>query len=329
MLEPDPKKRLTAEQVLEHSWLQNAKKASNVPLGDIVRTRLKQFSVMNRFKKRALRCRVWTTMCATDKSVLGLSSNVLSSYYYYDLVPLPGSNNESWCQGLDGLASRSAEYYKQGARFAKWQTVVSIPCGPSALAVKEAAWGLARYAAISQDNGLVPIVEPKILLDGDHPIERTLYINVISNLCYIYRAARKQESMRLTAGSCLVRLVRFNHPSIQLVAEKLSFKDLASSLVKGSPREQQVSLNLLNMAMLGSHMLTNIGRYLIPLAEDKNLIPSLLSLVEQGSEILKGKALFFVALLCKHGRRWLPHFLAVHCLNTKWLQFTSYGSWPI
>ncbi|RVX12527.1 Fructose-bisphosphate aldolase 3, chloroplastic [Vitis vinifera] len=82
------------------------------------------------------------------------------------LVPLPGSNNESWCQGLDGLASRSAEYYKQGARFAKWRTVVSIPCGPSALAVKEAAWGLARYAAISQDNGLVPIVEPEILLDG-------------------------------------------------------------------------------------------------------------------------------------------------------------------
>ncbi|XP_042434357.1 fructose-bisphosphate aldolase 1, chloroplastic-like [Zingiber officinale] len=92
------------------------------------------------------------------------------------LVPLPGSNNESWCQGLDGLASRCAEYYKQGARFAKWRTVVSIPSGPSALAVKEAAWGLARYAAIAQDNGLVPIVEPEILLDGDHPIERTLEV---------------------------------------------------------------------------------------------------------------------------------------------------------
>ncbi|KAG5130912.1 hypothetical protein JHK84_037309 [Glycine max] len=132
--------------------------------------------------------------------------------------------------------------------------------------------------------------------------------DVISNLCYIYRASGKQESMRLTAGSCLVRLVRFNPPSIQSVIEKLSFKDLSSALVKGSPREQQISLNLLNMAMLGSHMFTNIGRYLVSLAEDKNLIPSLLGLVEQGSEVLRGKALVLVALLCKHGRRWLPHF---------------------
>ncbi|KAG0464643.1 hypothetical protein HPP92_018807 [Vanilla planifolia] len=94
------------------------------------------------------------------------------------LVPLVGSNDESWCQGLDGLASRCAAYYQQGARFAKWRTVVSIPNGPSALAVKEAAWGLARYAAIAQDNGLVPIVEPEILLDGEHGIERTFDVSL-------------------------------------------------------------------------------------------------------------------------------------------------------
>ncbi|KAK3445042.1 hypothetical protein EUGRSUZ_A00519 [Eucalyptus grandis] len=55
MLEPDPKLRLTATQVLEHPWLQNAKKAPNVPLGDVVKSRLKQFSMMNRFKRKALR----------------------------------------------------------------------------------------------------------------------------------------------------------------------------------------------------------------------------------------------------------------------------------
>ncbi|KAF4358742.1 hypothetical protein CsatB_000439 [Cannabis sativa] len=55
MLEPDPKARLTAKQVLEHPWLQNAKKAPNVPLGDVVKSRLKQFSMMNRFKRKALR----------------------------------------------------------------------------------------------------------------------------------------------------------------------------------------------------------------------------------------------------------------------------------
>lgn len=132
--------------------------------------------------------------------------------------------------------------------------------------------------------------------------------DVINNLCYIFKAPGKQESIRLTAGSCLVRLVRFSPLSIQQVIEKLSFKDTASALVKGSSREQQICLNLLNMAMLGSHMFTNIGRYLLPMVEDKNLVPNLMSLVEQGSEVLKGKILVFVALLCKNARRCLPHF---------------------
>eukprot|EP00891_Asterochloris_glomerata_P006820 jgi/Astpho2/6820/e_gw1.00105.35.1_t len=92
------------------------------------------------------------------------------------LVPLPNSNNESWCQGLDGLAQRCAEYYKQGARFAKWRSVISIPSGPSRMALTDCAYGLARYAAIAQSAGLVPIVEPEVLLDGDHDIDRTLEV---------------------------------------------------------------------------------------------------------------------------------------------------------
>ncbi|CAL50214.1 Fructose-bisphosphate aldolase, class-I [Ostreococcus tauri] len=92
------------------------------------------------------------------------------------LRPLANSNGESWCQGLDGLAERAAEYYKQGARFCKWRTVVSIPAGPSKMAVTDAAYGLARYAAICQNAGLVPIVEPEILLDGDHDIDRNFEV---------------------------------------------------------------------------------------------------------------------------------------------------------
>lgn len=132
--------------------------------------------------------------------------------------------------------------------------------------------------------------------------------DVITNLCYIFRAPGKQDSMRLTAGSCLARLVRFNPSSIQRVIEKLSFKDMASSLVKRNPREQQICLNILNMTLLESHMLPNVGRYLLALVEDKNLVPNLVTLIEQGSEVLKGKTLIFVALLCMNGKRWLPLF---------------------
>ena len=91
------------------------------------------------------------------------------------LKPLPGAlHHETYCSGLDGLTERAAEYYKAGARFAKWRAVLQITDhGPSNLAIRENAWGLARYARCVQEAGLVPIVEPEILMDGDHSIERT------------------------------------------------------------------------------------------------------------------------------------------------------------
>lgn len=70
------------------------------------------------------------------------------------------------------MAAMAAEHYAQGCRFAKWRAVLKIGNGlPTEQAIKENAWGLARYAAICQENGLVPIVEPEILADGDHSIE--------------------------------------------------------------------------------------------------------------------------------------------------------------
>ncbi len=92
------------------------------------------------------------------------------------LSPLAGAGKvETWCKGLEGLAERTAEYYERGARFAKWRAVLQITADgcPTDLAIKENAWGLARYARICQESGLVPIVEPEILMDGDHTIDRT------------------------------------------------------------------------------------------------------------------------------------------------------------
>lgn len=89
------------------------------------------------------------------------------------LAALPGTDEEKTTQGLDGLHERCAEYYKAGARFAKWRAVLSIDAAkgkPSNLSIQETAHTLARYAAVCQANRLVPIVEPEILSDGTHPI---------------------------------------------------------------------------------------------------------------------------------------------------------------
>ncbi|PHT36711.1 Fructose-bisphosphate aldolase, cytoplasmic isozyme [Capsicum baccatum] len=88
-------------------------------------------------------------------------------------VELPGTNGETTTQGLDGLAERCQKYYAAGARFAKWRAVLKIGANePSQLAINDNANGLARYAIICQQNGLVPIVEPEILVDGSHDINK-------------------------------------------------------------------------------------------------------------------------------------------------------------
>ena len=82
---------------------------------------------------------------------------------------------EKITEGLDGLRARLKEYAQMGARFAKWRAVITIGPGiPSRACVEANAQALARYAALCQEAGLVPIVEPEVLMDGNHPIERCL-----------------------------------------------------------------------------------------------------------------------------------------------------------
>ena len=88
-------------------------------------------------------------------------------------TPLAGFPDEVITEGLDGLRARLAEYAAMGLRFAKWRAVLRIGDGrPTPTCMEAHAHALARYAALAQEAGLVPIVEPEVLMDGAHPIER-------------------------------------------------------------------------------------------------------------------------------------------------------------
>src|SRR5208282_3883294 len=86
---------------------------------------------------------------------------------------LAGHSGEKITEGLDGLRERLSEYRQMGARFAKWRAVITLGEGlPSCGCLEANAHTLARYAALCQEAGLVPIVEPEVLMDGDHTLEQ-------------------------------------------------------------------------------------------------------------------------------------------------------------
>jgi fructose-bisphosphate aldolase class I len=86
---------------------------------------------------------------------------------------LAGFPGEKVTEGLDGLRERLAEYWQLGARFSKWRAVISVgPNIPTRTCLDANAQALARFAALSQESGLVPIVEPEVLMDGDHTLQR-------------------------------------------------------------------------------------------------------------------------------------------------------------
>jgi fructose-bisphosphate aldolase class I len=106
-----------------------------------------------------------------------------------------GHPGEKITEGLDGLRTRLTEYFQMGARFAKWRAVIAIDDGlPGRGCIEANAHALARYAALCQEAGLVPIVEPEVLMDGEHTMERCFEVTervlrTVFNQLYIQRVA--------------------------------------------------------------------------------------------------------------------------------------------
>ena len=100
--------------------------------------------------------------------------------------PLAGSSDETITEGLDGLRERLKEYYELGARFTKWRAVYKIGDKfPSSQSIKSNAHALARYAALVQEAKMVPIVEPEVLMDGSHDIDKCYQVTTdVLNECY-------------------------------------------------------------------------------------------------------------------------------------------------
>ena len=100
--------------------------------------------------------------------------------------PLAGSLNETVTEGLDGLRERLKQYYELGARFTKWRAVYNIGDKyPSSQSIKSNAHALARYASMVQEAKMVPIVEPEVLMDGSHDIDKCYQVTTdVLNECY-------------------------------------------------------------------------------------------------------------------------------------------------
>jgi fructose-bisphosphate aldolase class I len=122
-------------------------------------------------------------------------------------VALPGFAGEKFTQGLDGLGERLAEYGRLGARFTKWRAVIAVGRGlPTPACIEANAHALALFAALSQEAGLVPVVEPEVLMDGDHTLERceevtTAVLATVFSTLFAYRV--RLEAMLLKTGMVL------------------------------------------------------------------------------------------------------------------------------
>ena|ERR1035441_2064316 len=176
--------------------------------------------------------------------------------------PLACFPGETITEGLDGLRERLAEYYKLGAKFAKWRAVIDIASGiPSRYAIDANAEALARYATLCQEAGIVPIVEPEVLMDGAHTLDRCEEVtNVVLErvFSHLFAARVFLEGMILKPNMVVAGKKSSQKASPEQVAEATlrTLKRQVPSAVPGiaflsggqSPVEATLHLSLMNAA---------------------------------------------------------------------------------
>ena len=140
------------------------------------------------------------------------------------VVPLANAEGEVITDGIDGLRERLAEYRELGARFAKWRAVIAIGAGiPSRYCIDAHAHMLGRFAALSQEAGLVPIVEPETLMDGAHDIERCYEVTLYALRRAYHELARQRVDLRgtlLKPNMVISGSDALNRASAKVVAER-------------------------------------------------------------------------------------------------------------
>ena len=178
---------------------------------------------------------------------------------------LPGSSGETATEGLDGLRERLEEYYEIGARFAKWRAVIQIGDGaPTWNGVKSDAHALARYAALCQEAGIVPIVEPEVLMNGGHDIERCYEVThwtLRTTFSELADAGVAFDSMILKPNMVISGLDASEQAGPERVAELTveCFNDVVPASVpgiaflSGGQSELEATANLNAMNALGQH----------------------------------------------------------------------------
>lgn len=170
--------------------------------------------------------------------------------------PLALTPGELITEGLDGLRDRLIEYYSLGARFAKWRAVISIGDRlPSARCIEVNAHALARYAALCQENGLVPIVEPEILMDGSHTLEHSFEVHqvvlkAVFQQLYLQGIALDQMILKPSmvipgqASSAQVGVEQVARCTVQCLLDFVPASVPGCAFLSGGQRDEQATAHL-------------------------------------------------------------------------------------